>query len=81
MGSRKMLKDGQVVIFETHDGETMAFILEKKEDTTPVREIRVPVHFAHQLEAFLEEFAPEFLYVPLDEAPDCMFRALRRSEN
>lgn len=73
-----MLKEGQVVIFEVRDGETVACVLENKEDKESVRELPVPPHLAQELEAFLEGIAPEFHHIPLDEAPDCMFRAIKK---
>lgn len=73
-----MLKPGQIVLIDVFGGEVMAYVFDSLE-AGHEKVVPVPHELAERIHEWVEQVAPEICLEPDHRAPDCLFKAVRKS--
>jgi hypothetical protein len=74
-----VIKANCVVMFDDSGGELMAYVFKDEKHEDPFHAIPVPAELAGSIHKWVEQVAPEICLEPHELAPDCMFKAVKKS--
>lgn len=74
-----MIKENHFVLFDDIDGELKAYVFKNEHDVDPYQAIPVPTELAQRIHDWVQQVAPEICLEPDHRAPDCLFKAVKKS--
>jgi hypothetical protein len=80
-GGGKMIEENHFVLFDDAEGELWAYVFDDVEHNKDAfRTIQVPPELAQSIHDWVEKIAPGICLEPHEIAPDCLFKAVKKSE-